>query len=311
MTHRRHRPPCHHPTCRILPFAGFEHISADMLGRINQLVPRAQIGLPYDDAAAQTEKTALLALGWYAAVDTTIEPVLDGVRLVFTVKENPTVLQVQVEGLKNLSALQQQLVLSPAKALQNLPSNTKTAEAVKGAMQQLGWFRNCSYNSQPVKDGVQLVYTVVEAPLINAVTFQGNTQLSNDDLAKAVGLHPGAVLNQDLVKLAGQAIEAAYAKKGYTQTRVGDATVSAENNLQFIISETVISKIIIEGNVQTSEETIRNALTFKEGDIYNSNAISESMRKLNALGVFKEVQVIAEPGKDPGTIDEKIIVKEN
>lgn len=88
------------PNVQDIAIRGLEHISADMLGRINQLVPRAQIGLPYDDAAAQTEKTALLALGWYAAVDTTIEPVLDGVRLVFTVKENPTVLQVQVEGLK-------------------------------------------------------------------------------------------------------------------------------------------------------------------------------------------------------------------
>ncbi len=298
------------PILQDIAFRGLEHASPEMLEEIAHVVPKTQIGLPYDEAAMQTEKTALLALGWYANVDTSIEQLEGGIRLVFIVKENPTVLVVTVDGLKNLTEQEQQMATDPAKALQNLPLNSKTVEAVKGQIQQLGWFLTCACASKPVKDGVLLQYTVTEAPVINAVVFEGNTQMSNDDLAKIVCVHPGAVLNHDLLLQAAKSIESAYAKKGYTQTRVTDEKVADDNSLHFSICETVINKITIEGNDQTPLETIQGALTFKVGDVYNVNIISDSVRKLNALGLFTEVQAIAEPGKDQGTVEEKIVVQE-
>ena len=85
---------------------------------------------------------------------------------------------------------------------------------------------------------------------------------------------------------AARTIEAKYAQLGYTQACVADYTLSDENVLHFTIQEITISQIVITGNSTTPEATIRNALTFQVGDVYNNNALQQSLRKLEVLGLF-------------------------
>lgn len=207
------------PLVQDISFRGLEHLSPDMLAEINKIVAKAQIGRPYDEPVTQVEKTALLALGWYTNVDMSTEPVDGGIRLVFTLKEMPTVLQVTVTGMKNLTAAQQQSVMAYATALRNLPLNKKTA----GSLKDLGWFSRVSYDTKSITGGIDLLFSVSENPVVTGIVFTGNTQLTAAELTKVVnsqGVHIGEVLNRNQVGAAGIAIEAAYAQQGYSQSRI-------------------------------------------------------------------------------------------
>ena len=298
------------PVVQDIVFHGIEHVSAEITAQLDTLVPKAQIGQPFDDVALRVEGLALLDTGWYASVITSTEPVAGGLRLVFTCKENPTVLQVDFDGLKTLTAAQQQLVTSVGKSLQNLPLNKKATSAAQEQLQQLGVFRECTSTTTRLKDGILLVFSVVETPLISAITFEGNTRLTSDELTQAVNLHSVRSLDHTAIEKATLAIEAAYARKGYTMTHVTGVSHSDDNVVHITITEAKIGTITFDGNVQTPEDTLRKTLTFTEGDFFNQNTLTESVQKLDALGLFQDVQATPQPGKEQGSVDVLIKVQE-
>ena len=273
-------------------------------------MPHTLIGKPYDKDVAVNAKNALANTGWYADVQLTTEPMEGGVRLVFTVTENPLVLQVAVTGLVHLTAEQQQSVLATAQSLQNLPVNNNAETMGAEKMRDLGWFRQWKCTRAAFPGGESLLFSVTEMPVIAGVTFTGNTRFTASEISRMACIPIGEVLNRNEIRDAGMNIEKLYSLFGYTQSRVIDYHLTDENKLVFTIFEPIIGQIIIVGNSKTPAATIFNALTFHVGDVYNVDAIQESLKQLDALGLFWDISSVPEPGATPGTLRETVRVEE-
>ena len=61
---------------------------------------------------------------------------------------------------------------------------------------------------------------------------------------------------------------------------------------------TIIKKIEIKGNQKISDATVKSAIKIKEGDIYDSQAVSQDVDAIWLLDFFDNIEVEVEPFKD-------------
>lgn len=119
-------------------------------------------------------------------------------------------------------------------------------------------------------DGSTLVVTVAENPIINRVAFEGNWEVSKDDLEKEVQLKPRLVYTLPRVQRDVQRILDVYRRSGRFGAVVEPKIVKLEQNrvdLVFEITEgkkTGIAAIKFVGNTHFDEGELRGAINTKE-----------------------------------------------
>jgi len=216
-----------------------------------------------------------------------------------------TVRAVEVQGYQFVSQSVQAQVKKLLKTQVGQPFDEKVAEADREEILNTGWFYNAFYRPEAMDDGVRVIFTVVENPVVRKISFVGNTVLLADKLMAVIKTQPDQVLNQEQVAADAERIRQAYTEKGYTLVRIFNLNVTKDQELQFQIFEPKVGEIRIETDnkaLKTRDYVIRRELLFKVGDVYNENDIRESLRSLDRLGIFQEVKAIPEPGTEPGTL---------
>ena len=56
--------------------------------------------------------------------------------------------------------------------------------------------------------------------------------------------------------------------------------------------QTIVDRILVVGNVRTSEDTIRRELRIARGQPYGLSRVFKSQRRLTALGLFRSVRIV-------------------
>ena len=136
--------------------------------------------------------------------------------------------------------------------------------------------------------GGRLVVTVVEAPVINRVAFEGNKRVKDDQLTAEVQSKPRGTLSRPMVQSDVQRIADVYHHSGRFDVRVEPKIIELPNNrvdLVFEITEgekTAVREIVFVGNrtfgksrlkdvIKTSESGILSFL--KSADIYDADRV--------------------------------------
>ena len=218
--------------------------------------------------------------------------------------EKPIIREVVFRGFENVSPEVQEQTKKLVKSQVGQPFDATVAKDDTDIIYELGWYQRADYRTEPVDTGVQLIFTIVEYPRVRNIVFQKNKALASVELQKLIQTHSGDVLNMEHVKKDAEKIREAYARQGYTQTTFEDIKVD-NNDLIFIIFEPVISAINIESDkdsLKTKENIIRRELVFNVGDTFNMKDIERSLRNLDRLGIFKDVQAYPELGTEPGSL---------
>ncbi len=120
------------------------------------------------------------------------------------------------------------------------------------------------------RDGSSLVVHVHENPLVNTISFEGNHNVKEEDLRKALELRPRAVFTtrmaqQDRTKLLG-----VYAGKGRFAATIDPFIVRLPQNRVNVIfkvvegPETKISRIVFVGNHAFSENDLKGVIDSRE-----------------------------------------------
>jgi outer membrane protein insertion porin family len=212
---------------------------------------------------------------------------------------------VEVQGYKFVAPGVQDDVKALLKTQVGQPFEAKTADADVEEMLRTGWFYNAFHREEALEDGVRVLFTVVENPVVKKISFVGNTVLEAEALLAVLETRPDQVLNQELVSADATRIRQAFAEKGYSLVQIVDLNVTPEQELKFQIFEPKIGEVRIETDtksLRTRDYVIRRELLFEVGDVYNENDIRESLRSLDRLGIFQEVKAIPQPGTEPGTL---------
>jgi outer membrane protein insertion porin family len=130
-----------------------------------------------------------------------------------------------------------------------------------------GFFDDIEVDLERLSEGVVLRFQVRERPSVSAVTFEGNTEIENDDLIEGIELKTNTILSPPAARRSIQKIRDLYAEKGYFLAEVESETKPLKNNeveVKFKIreqSQVSVKRVTFIGNNSISSEELR-ALMF-------------------------------------------------
>ena len=137
---------------------------------------------------------------------------------------------------------------------------------------------------------------------------QTDSVLSDAQVRRLVELEAGKPFNLVALDSTVAHIRDVLQDLGYAEARVDTSTVvdTASHLADATITInprklTYIGDITIDGNKEVSERTIRNSLSFKTGDLYKRNLVSDSQRRLYESGLFQRASITARRSNDSST----------
>lgn len=147
------------------------------------------------------------------------------------------------------------------------------------------------------------------------ITFEGDSLLTQEKLARALKIKTGKVYN---IKKATQTLSelySLYSEEGYIYVTISPVEVMRDDtvDINYKISEGNPAKIRlvrIEGNERTNEKVIRREITSLPGSIFKRSEVIRSQRNIYNLGFFEDVGLDYAPVNDSGDIDLTYKVKE-
>jgi outer membrane protein assembly complex protein YaeT len=151
--------------------------------------------------------------------------------------------------------------------------------------------------------------------VVGSVRIDGSASIPEAQLKRNLALQPGRPFSGALMALDRDAIELRYANLGFQNVTVAGAPqIGADGraDVVFTISEgpqLFVDRILIVGNVRTKDDVIEHELQFKTGDPLGAAAVSETQRRLAALGLFRRLDITA-VGHGQGTRDVLITLDE-
>lgn len=185
------------------------------------------------------------------------------------------------------------------------PGEALTADKVKQDMQaiyELGTFFDVVSNFNEVPEGVQVVYTVMENPVLQEIIIKGNTKVSTDKLSSMLTVKTGSILNSKALNENVRSIEEYYHDKGYILTKVSDVAMGTGGVLTITINEGMLEGIEVKGNEKTKTHVITREMKLKPNQPFNVKDAKRSMQKVYNLGYFEDVNMKLNPGKEPNAI---------
>ncbi len=159
-------------------------------------------------------------------------------------------------------------------------------------------------------EAVSVTFFVQENPVIETITFEGNTVYTSDQLMKEVFSQVGTVFNRAFFRNDLDRIQERYHKDGYVMVRVSDVQVEG-GDIRVTILEPRVGNVIIQGNRRTKDYVIRRQIKLKEGDLFNVNHFRHHLSKLQGMGYFEDVNVAFDnPEERDDVVDLILTVKE-
>ncbi|MDF3057228.1 MAG: bamA, partial [Rariglobus sp.] len=152
---------------------------------------------------------------------------------------------------------------------------------------------------------------------VGDITITGNTIIPTDKLRAALKQTTGTLFAPSKIDKDVTALEDAYGKDGYIETRVQlvrkpNLTTGAID-VEYRIRESdkfYVESIRVEGNTKTKSIVIIRELALGPGEVFDSVRMKVSKQRLDNTRFFEEVNVTPETTTIPGRKNLKIAVKE-
>jgi outer membrane protein insertion porin family len=197
------------------------------------------------------------------------------------------------------------------------------------AIYAMGYFNDVQIDVSDTQKGKNVIFRVVEKPVIKSVLFEGTDELKEKDVKEAANIKEHFILNPAKVSVAEEAIRQLYKSKGFYNSKVTSKITYPNDQgavVQFNIDEgkkMYIKEISVEGNktfdddelldqIQTSKKWFMSWLT--EGGLLDMNMVQQDAARIvsyyNDHG-FLEAK-IAEPviTQEKESLSVKFIVEE-
>ncbi|MFC1644364.1 outer membrane protein assembly factor BamA, partial [Candidatus Omnitrophota bacterium] len=181
--------------------------------------------------------------------------------------DKPVVVDIQIKGNYAVSTAS---VLSRIKIK---PGDVFAESALNKELKRLyamGYFSDVFVETQERPEGIVVVFTVVEKPIIGKIEFRGNARIKSDRLSKKLSTEEGVLLDFNLLARDVAEIRTSYVEEGYSKVKVdyrietdpdtGEATVV------FMIDEGYplkIRSINFEGNESIPDDELMKYMTTK------------------------------------------------
>jgi outer membrane protein insertion porin family len=234
--------------------------------------------------------------------------VLLGICYAEELQESPAkvVTAIEIKGNKNISS---NTIISKMKTrVGNVYQESIISDDLK-RIYLLGFFSDIKIDSEDYKEGIKLIITVAERPIIEKITFSGITRLTikEDKLkeslkSKETQYLDYANLNEDV-----QVMKKLYEKIGYSKVEIEyEVDTNKETNkakVHFTAKEgkkTRIRNIFIEGNSAYPAQRILKLMKTKRAWLFNAGILKEEVLKedIERIKAFYEKNGFADVSVD-------------
>ncbi len=166
---------------------------------------------------------------------------------------------------------------------------------------------------------IDVRFEIAEGPptVVATVQIEGNRNVPEAELRARIGSLVKRAYYQPQVAFDREAVLLALLNRGYQSAAV-DVKIAfsddhARADLTFSVSEgpqVFVDHVLIVGNERTATDTIRREVTLKPSAPLSYNEISESQRRVSALGLFRRVRITELDHGVPSRRDVLVTVEE-
>jgi outer membrane protein insertion porin family len=256
---------------------------------------QTRAGTTYSDQVTSEDIRRLYALGYFTDVRVDTEPGADGVRVIFRVKEKPTIQDVQLEGELRLPKSKVQQLLGVKKSDLYDPRKLKEGvDQLRAEYRRKGYYRaEIATSTQDHQDNTTTLFVVVDSGprmRVKDILVEGNLAFADKKIRKLLKTKPRnlwrpgtfdeQVLEEDLER-----IRSFYRKHGYQDVAV-EHEVSSDPSGQWLYvhfrvtegQQHRVGDITVTGNQLFPEREIKQQLGLKPGAVFNQDALQADLR---------------------------------
>jgi outer membrane protein assembly complex protein YaeT len=288
-------------------FDGLKTIKADTLMGIL----RTRVGDVYESQSINEDVKRLQQTGYFDWVTAATEALDQGTKVVYHVSERGRIAEIVFTGNRHFDAkkLKSAVEMSEGQYFDSFLF-ARSADKIADLYRDEGYaFVKVTPRSEPAKEGLKLVWVIVEGPRvrISAVKFKGNDRYRDWTLsglmqtkAHFLFIYPGTYkpdqLQEDLIKISGY-----YRDQGYLDARAGASFEYSADNSWMTVT------VLIEEGPRYKVGTVR----FAGNKIYSGAELASAM-KLVANAIFtrdalkKDLESVKDLYGDKGYIDAEI-----
>lgn len=279
------------------------------LKRIEEGAIKARItqktGEPLSNEKTAEDIKNIYKMGYFDDVKVEMETFEGGIKLIYIVKEKPTIIRVEFQGNKELSddKLREKITLSPG-SIADITLIQDNASRIKSFYEEEGYW---SATVVPVvnkvtEHEVTLTYQIQEGEKvrIKKINILGNKAISSGKIKGVMrtsewaiysfltssGYYKKETMNKDI-----EAIKDLYFNRGYIKAIIAEPEIKLTADKKGMIIEIQIfegdqyrvSGIEIAGNKAFSEADIRKKVSLKTGDYFSRETLKKDITALTEL----------------------------
>ncbi len=264
-----------------------------------------KIGEPVSQDKINEDIKAIFKMGYFDDVRVEIEPFEGGVRLIYIVKEKPTIIKVDFQGNKEIedSKLKEKITIT-AGAIADTVLIQDNALKIKNYYEEEGyWLANIVPVTKKIsEDEIGLTYQIDEGPKIKIrkIIVEGNKNISSSKIKKAMetkewwlfsfitssGYYKKAQMETDVEK-----IKTLYFDNGYIKAAVAEPEVAVDREkkgmtITIRVSEGdqyKVSSIDFRGNKVYDDAAIRKLITISPNSVFRKSQLEKNIQSISLL----------------------------
>lgn len=228
----------------------------------------------------------------------------------FAYSADDSIVQVTSVGVTGNEHIATEYILNVVETKPGMIMSRDMIRSDIDAIYNQGYFSFADAEMKEEGGGTSVIFSVRENPIIESITFTGNSLYTSEQLMKEVLSQEGTTFNRNFFRNDLDRIQEKYHKDGYVMVRVSDVQVEG-GNIYVTILEPKVGDVIIQGNTKTKTYVIRREIKLQQGDVFNVTHFRHQLGKLQGLGYFEDVNVAFDvPENQDGLVDLIITVKE-
>ena len=191
------------------------------------------------------------------------------------------------------------------RALERLVEDYQNGGYLEAA--SLGWSVEADADSGQLDVRVRL--REGEQTTIESIAFEGNAQVPLTELSRESRLAPGEPLAFDKVEATRSGMQRLYLSRGFLYAKVeAKESIDRERHraaLRLVVEEgprVRIGRVLVSGNRRTLSSVVRRAVSVKEGEPYDPEAVTRTQAALLGLGVFRSVALRLSDAETPEAV---------
>ena len=313
------------PVISHIQIQGNEHIESDEI----ENTIHSKVGEPLSEKMIKEDMQAIYDMGYFYAVEVLKEEEEDGLKLIFRLRENPQIIQIELEGVEERETEKvRKLVTFEEGQVLNFKRMKETRNRILDFYHRKGFFSSEVEISQTsLKEGGCKILILVEKGervRIAEVTIDGNFHLSSERVLALLKEKPGQYFDEKRLREGFKRVTDRYQRHGYYFARFKEPRFEfferrgKRVKLALEIEEgkrIFVSELDVEGNENLSSPEIVKTLKPGVGEIFVAEFLEESIRRLGTKygkDGYPHVQIDRdlEFDKDEGQVAISLIIQE-